>query len=205
MNPGFIQNGGAGSEQPVFEFKTYQAMASGGGNQATIVRGTVLVHDVLGASANAATYTSDGGRLDVTQHYIQPNGGTNGNPFATNRAVKVGVLLDDTAASGSVGTARIALEGDVEARVVGHNGTTGAGGNTAINKGTPLTAFWDTDSQAAGALVGSFKVAAAGEPVHAIAIAKAAGVAAPLTDALIASGSSGIVRVRLLGYAYPQP
>ena len=204
MNPGFIQNNAA-SEQPVFEFKTYQAMASGGGSAATITRGTVLVQDVLGASAAAATYTSDGGRLDAIQNYIAPNGGTNGNPFTTIRAVKVGVLLDDTAASGAVGLARLALEGDVEARVVGQNGTTGGGGNVAINRGTPLTAFWDTDSQAAGALVGSFKVAAAGEPVHAYAVARAAGVASPLTDPLIGAGLSGTIRVRLLGYAYPQP
>lgn len=204
MNPGFIQNNAA-SEQPVFEFKTYQAMASGGGSAATITRGTVLVQDVLGASAAAATYTSDGGRLDAIQNYIAPNGGTNGNPFATIRAVKVGVLLDDTATSGAVGQARIALEGDVEARVVANNGTAGAN----IVRGTPLTAFWDTDSQAAGALVGSFKIAATGEPVHAYAISRAAGVADPFaalsSGNLVASAGNATIRVRLLGFSYPQP
>lgn len=201
MNPGFIQNGGAGSEQPVFEFKTYQAMASGGGSAATIPRGSVLAQDVLGASAAAATYTNDGGRLDVIQNYIAPNGGTNGNPFATARPVKVGVLLDETATSGAVGQARLALEGDIEARVVAHTGAAAAN----IVRGTPLTAFWNTSAQAAAGLVGSFKIAVAGEPIHAYAVARAAGVADPFATNLVASGGNATIRVRLIGYSYPQP
>lgn len=205
MNPGFIQNVGAASEQPVFEFKTYQAMSASPGNNATVVRGTVLVQDVLGASANASTYTNDGGRLDTTQHYIQANSGANGNALSTNRAVKVGVVLDEVATSNAISLTRLALEGDVEARVVARNNTAGGPGAVAVDRGTPLTAVYNANGQGdnSNAGIGCFKVAVTGEPIHAYAVGKSAGSAAPLTNPLLAAGSIGLVRVRLVGYTVP--